>query len=163
LEASYDNEEDLSSFISSYQQKIFALAFYLIGGDRDKAYDIASSSFAEVLRAASHLEQKGVLLSRIAGIVVQKSRAVKTIPVFDNTDFIDSAPEDKETLRILRTALQRLSFDLRALLLLREQVNLRYKDIAPIFRTSENNIRVQTTQARIQLRKIIVEVLNRAG
>ena len=162
-EMPYDNEKDLNLVILSYQQKIFALTFYLIGGDRDKAYDIAALSFADVIRAKPLFEQKGISLARIAGAAVEKSRAVKTIPFFDDADFMDFAPEEKETLRILRTALQKLSLDSRALLLLRDQLNLVYKDIALIFKISEKKVRIQTTQARIQLRKTIEEALSHAG
>ena len=56
--------EGLKLLISRYQQRVFALVLYLIGGDRDKAYDITASSFAEAFTITSLLEKEGVIIKK---------------------------------------------------------------------------------------------------
>ena len=157
------NEETLKSLISRYQQKILAFALYLIGGDRDKAYEVAASSFAEAIRKGYSLEKGDVFFIRVISVVFGKSRDIKTMPNLDEIDSMDSSAEEKRSLHIVQTALVKLSFETKALLLLRDQLHLPYKDISAIVGISENNARVQIEEARFSLRKEIEEILNREG
>lgn len=158
----YQDEESLKVLISPYQQRIFALVLCLTGENRDKAYDIAVSSFVEAIRTTPLLE-KDSFLARIAGIAIKKSRDIKIMPSYNESDFMNIPPEQRESLRIVKIALHSLPFDLKILLLLRDQLHLAYKYIAGILRISERNTKIRTTQARIQLRKKIEEVLRRGG
>lgn len=159
----YQDEESLKPLISRYQQRIFALVLYLIGGDRDKAYDIAASSFVETIRTTPSPWERDIFLARLAGAAIERSRDVKIIPSFDESNFVDLPPGERESLRIVKIALQKVPFNTKSLLLLRNQLHLPYKEISAILRISEKSVRVQTTQARIQLRKKIEEALNGAG
>jgi len=156
------DEVYLRSIISRYEQKIFALALYLIGGDKDKAYNVATSSFVEALRETPFLEKENISLSKIAGIAVEKCRDIKTIlsPDENDSDFVDLPPVERQSLLIVKTALQKLPFDIRALVLLRDQLHLPYKSISSIFKISQGDAKVQTTQARIKLRETIKELLD---
>ena len=156
----YQDEESLKSLISPYQQRIFALVLYLTGENRDKAYDIAVSSFVEAIQTTPLFKNDG-FLARVAGIAIKKSRDIKVMPSYDESDFINLPPEQRESLRIMKIALHLLPFDLKVLLLLRDQLHLAYKYISSILRISEKNTKIRTTQARIQLRKKIEEVLRR--
>lgn len=149
------NEDNLKSFIAQYQQRIFALVLYLVGQDQDRAYDICSSSFAEVLRGSTSLEQKEAFCSRLVCVAVEKCRDVKTMPTFDVIDLLTISREEKEPLRLVLKALQALDFEPKALLLLRFQLNLFYGDIGKAMRTSESQARIRTAQARIQLEEEI--------
>ena len=157
------SDESLRLSVERYQQRIFALALYLVGGNREKAYDVAASSLAEALRTASPFETEGIVLVRSASGAIKKSRDINTIPFSDDSDFIDFPPEKRATLRMIRTALQALPLDARALLLLRDQLHLPYKDIAAVLGVSEQSARIQTTHARVQLRKEVEEVVSRGG
>ncbi len=157
----HKDAQKLKLFISRRQQKIFALALYLIGGDRDRAYDIATSSFAEALRSTPDLRQEDVLLAKIAGLAVHKSRNTQAMPCFDDAGFADRTAAQSKNLDILRRALQKLPFEARALLLLRDQLNLPYAKIASIFKISGRDAKAKTIQSRLELRTMIEETLSR--
>ena len=158
----YQDEESLKLLIQRYEQRIFALVLYLIGGDCDKAYDVTASIFEEAIRTKTFSEKGDIFLARLADIAIQMSREVKAVPSSDEPDLIGLSAEEKKTLGIIKSALQRLPFEMRALLLLRDQLHLSYKDIATVFRTSERKAKIQTTQSRLKLRKKIEEVLKDA-
>lgn len=158
-----NNEEAVKLLIEQNQQRVFALVLYLIGDDRDKAYDITASSFVEAFSRAPSLEDKGFFLSRLLRAAIEKSRDAKIIPFPEETDFPDFSPERKNSLLMVKKALQALNFDEKALLLLRDQLHLSYREISAIFRVSEGNVRTQTIRARIHIRKKVEEVLSGGG
>jgi RNA polymerase sigma-70 factor (ECF subfamily) len=149
--------------VEMHQQKIFAFALYLIGGDKNKAYDIAATGFAEAFRSASPFDSDGAMLDKAARIVVERCRSLKTIPSFDDSDFKKLAPEKRGSLRMVRAALQAVPFDERALILLRDQLHFSYKDIAAVLGGSEKDTKMRMTQARARLRKEVEGVITRGG
>ena len=156
------DEERLKLLISRYQQKIFALVLYLIGGDQDKTYDICAASFAEAMRASPPLEHEEAFLTTLISNAIEKSRATKIIPTSNELDLLELPDAEKGPLRIVLKALRTLDFDVKVLVLLRGQLNLSYKQIATIMRSSESNTRSKVTQARAQLIKIIEDTLDYA-
>jgi DNA-directed RNA polymerase specialized sigma24 family protein len=106
------------------------------------------------------MEQEEALMIRLIGIAVEKCRNIKTIPTFDVIEFLAITSAEKEPLRIVLKALQRLDFKLKVPLLLRFQLNLSYSDIGTVIRTSDSNARIKTNQARVQLDKEIERILS---
>ena len=53
-----EDEKFLKLQIQRFKQKTFALALWLIGGNKNKAYDIAVASFVEALRSFSSKNQR---------------------------------------------------------------------------------------------------------
>jgi len=153
------NKEYLAELIRRYEQRIFALALYLTGGDRDKAYDVAAASFAEAISRCPLPRQETRFLTDLARAVVQKSRGLKLIPFPDEIDFINLSAEERGSLLMTKRAFQKLSFSEKALLLLRDQLHLPYKNIAAVLGISVRNIRGKTSQVRLKLRSKIEEVL----
>jgi DNA-directed RNA polymerase specialized sigma24 family protein len=147
------------SVVERHQQKIFALIMYLIGGDKNKTYTIASGAFSGTLRVASPLDTDSALLTKLARSAVERCRDVKTIPSFDDSDFKGLPAEKMGSLRMVRTSLQLLPFESRALLLLRDQIHLSYKQISSVLGGSENEARIQTIEARAKLRKAVEEII----
>jgi len=158
MPATYDTAR-CNNLVERYQQRIFALALYLLGGDRDKAYALAASGFAEALRPSSPLESKETFLARAAAAVVEKCRTIKTIPSSDDADLAELPPQKRAPLRLVRTALLALPFETRAPLLLRDQLHLSYKGIAAALALSEADARAAVPRSRGELRKKIEEVL----
>lgn len=158
-----DNEGTVKLLAEQYQQRIFTLVLYLIGDDRDKAYDITASSFVEALSTAPSLEDKNAFLVRLIRIAIEKSRDAKIIPFSEETDFADFPPERKNSLLMVKKALQALTFNEKALLLLRDQLHLSYREISAIFRMSEGDARIQTVRARIRIRRKVEEILSGGG
>jgi DNA-directed RNA polymerase specialized sigma24 family protein len=153
------NEERLKLFISRHQQRVFALVMYLIGGDRDKTYDICAASFAEAMYGGSFSEPEEAVLTRMIGAAVEKSRVTKAIPTANEIESLDLSDAEKGPLHLVLKALHALDFDAKALVLLRDQLNLSYRQIAAIVRNSESQTRSQVIQARIRLREIIEDTL----
>jgi DNA-directed RNA polymerase specialized sigma24 family protein len=159
---SYKEEEQVKSLIARYQQSIFALVLYLIGGEQDEAYNVCAESFVEAIRSAPPLEQEGDFFSRLAGIAVAQSREVKMIPAFSCLDMLEVPDIERGPLRIVLIALLGLDFDTKAAVLLRDQLCFSYKEIGAIMGTSESNARHLTIQARINLRRKVEEIINNA-
>lgn len=157
------NDSILKSIVGRHQQNIFALITYLIGGDRDKVYAIASGVFSEVLRKSSPFDTDSVLLTGLVCGAIEKCRDMKAIPYFDDSDLAQLPAEKAASLRIVRTSLQSLPFEPRALLLLRDQIHLSYKQISSVLGVSENDARLRTIQARAKLREAVEEVISHGG
>lgn len=154
------NKGQSKALIARYQQSIFALVLYLIGGDQDAAYNICATSFAEALSRSSSLEQEEAFLTRLIDTAIKKTRATKTIPVSDELEFLDVPLAEKGPLRVVLKAFQILDFDEKALLLLRDQLNLSYRNIASSMRISESSAKQKIIQARIQFREKLEETVN---
>jgi len=151
------------TFIERYQQGIFSLALYLVGGDRDQAYEVAAASFVEALHSMPAQEGEKDFLIRLIPVVIKKSREVKALPVFDEADFADLSLEKRKALSLVARALQRISFDDKVLLLLRHQLHFLYDDIASVVHISSHDVRSQTIHALTHFREKVQEVLDGVG
>lgn len=159
----YGNQEELNYLISYCERKVFALTLYLIGGDRNRAYEIATSAFADAIQKSSSAKPTDSFLAAVAAKVIEKSRVAKAMPSSDEIQLTGIVAQEKGILRIVSQALQSLPFDEKALMLLRDQLNLPYRQMATIFHTDERTIQTRTTQARSQLRKRIEGWTHRQG
>lgn len=148
--------------IERYLQRIFGLVIYLVWGNLDHAYDITVSSFIEAFCLTPSLEKEEVFLTNLANAAIEKCRNTKVIPSYDESDFIDLPHYKKAALLITKQAFDELAFDSKALLLLRDQLHLAYQDIAGVFNSSESEVKIKTTHARIKLRDGIKEILDHA-
>jgi len=155
-----EDEKVLKFRIERHQQKIFALVLYLIGGDKNKAYDIAVASFVEAIRLTPNFDLEETFLTKLANAAIIKSQGVKVIPTFDESDFKDLPTGKQKSLSLVGRALHLLPFETKSLLLLRDQLHLPYKCIADIFKISESDARAQMSQVQLQFRDKIAEVLS---
>jgi len=156
-----DQDEDIMKvIISRYQRDIFSLVLYLIGGDRDKAYDITAVSFVKAIQASVFLEKKEIFFIKLVKIAVEECQKIKVIPFSDDSDFIDLSLEEQKSLRIVKDALQLLDFDMKVMLLLRDQLHLSYKEISNVLGISEHDAKIQKTHAQSLLRKKIKNVMS---
>ena len=154
------NEGAWKTLIERYQQRIFALVFCLVGRDLDKAYDISAASFVEAIRSASPQENDNIFLTRLASIAIHKCSEVKVIPSFNESEFKNLPLGKQKSLCLVGRALHLLSFEVKTLLLLREQLHLPYKDIAAIYQVSGGEARPQVAKAQMRFREKIEEVLS---
>lgn len=154
------DEKVLNLLIECYQKKIFALVLYLCGGDRDKACDIATSSFVDVWDWAPEAGEDNVFFIKLATAAIKKSQDIKAGSSFDQSGFEGILPEKRRSLFTTRQALLLLSFDEKVLLLLRDQLHLSYKDIAVILQKSQAATRSETVKAQVDLRKKVKKILS---
>ena len=100
---------------------------------------------------------------RRAGAAVRKSVDVKVIPNFDESELKDRPPGKQKSLSLVGRSLHLLPFEIKTLLLLRDQLHLPYKGIAAIFNVSESDARAQMAQAQVKFREKIEEVMSGGG
>jgi len=158
-----EDEKFLKLQIQSFEQKIFALALWLIGGNKNKAYDIATASFVEALRVFSTKESEGVFLANVVNATIKRSQDVEAMPVFDESDFMDLPAGKRKTLALVARALHLLPFETKTLLLLRVQLHLSYQVIGNIYQITESDARSQMGQVQIKFREKIEEVMVGGG
>ncbi|MCK5451164.1 MAG: hypothetical protein KAI70_05320 [Candidatus Omnitrophica bacterium] len=149
----------LKNFIKHYQKKCFALTFCLVNKDQEKAYKITVSCFSDALRKVSFLNEKESFLVEYSKALINECRELRTLPYSAESNSPNILHIRKKTLKSINKALYLLSFDEKALLLLRDQMYFSYDDIAKVFASTESSIRSSTLQARLHFRKKIEEVL----
>lgn len=138
------DDEALKKFMEPYLPKIFALALYLNGVNEDLAYQVTVSTFVDVLNTAFRKKDKFLILA--AGETIRQSRKLAPPPLSDS-----GVPSN------FRQAFQTLDFESRALLLLRDQLNLAHKEISRILRIPRRSVRVKI----IRIRHLLKEKMGR--
>ena len=156
------NVRSPASRITRYQQKIFSLVLYLIGGDQAAAAQITIASFVETIPRTSVATPEEIFLTRLARAAVEKSREAEALPSLGRTDFLDLPAERRKSLQVASDALLVLPFETKVFLLLRDQLHFSYRVIGKVSRISQKGARIRTAQARVALREKIQEVLRRA-
>jgi len=70
-----ENDEMLKPVINRYLRKIYALAFYLIGGDSDKAYQITASSYVETFMSLRSLDNENEIIVKLVQEAIKQRQA----------------------------------------------------------------------------------------
>jgi len=153
------NEEIIKLYVKRYLKKVYALTCYLLGNNKNKAYEVTAASFVEGLTSTSYAEHEEGFLVKLFQTAVEESRQAKAMPSEEKPHFVNIPPEKTKILFILTETLQALSFEEKILLLLRDQAHLSYQNIAAILRISQSDVRSQITQARVNIRKKIERAL----
>jgi len=148
-----ENDEVLKPVIKRYLPKIYALVYYLIGNDSDKAYQIVTSSYVETFMSIRSLDDENEIIVTLVQEAVKQSHSVEIMPSTKVPPFKDVSPQRIKILHILSNALQAMSFKDKTLLLLRDQLHLSYQNIATVLGVSQSDARSHINQARIAIRK----------
>ena len=155
------DERALKLLIDRYQQPIFGLVSCLVPCNRDTAYALTLSSFVDGIRACESSQTTGSCLQTLLRVVVKQARDVQLTPLFEDPHLPHLPPEKRQLLRIVKQAILALRFEARLFILLRDQLGLRYEDIASIMGLSVKRARAETTQARVLLREKTREAMGR--
>ena len=148
-----EDDDTLKLVINKYLKKVFPLVFYLIGNDSDKAYQITASSYVESFMSIRSLEDENAFLIKLISQAIEQSRDPKIMPSSKEPPFKNVSPERKKMLHIMSESLQALSFDEKAILLMRDQLHLSNQNITAILGISQAQVRSQINQARVAIRK----------
>lgn len=155
---SFSNEGALKSLIQRHQRKVFPFIFYCVGCNLDQAYEVCVSSFADAIRRGPPASEENFLLREVLRLAIGKGRETRTILSSPDDTFAGSAVR-KEVNKTVRRSLLTLPFEDKVVLLLRDQLNLPYEEIASILERSEGTVRSNLIRARIALRKRIEETV----
>lgn len=151
------DEGALKTLVARGQKQVYSTVLDLTGADPNTVYEIVVESAVETLQKIS--KAKGPFLLTLLRLVVGKCRTVKTASFLDPSRFSSVSPQRAGSLRITKEAFNDLSFDNRALLLLRDRLHLAYEDIASILGHSASEVKIQTVQARVLLRDCVKDHL----
>ena len=161
-----------AELVSTHQRMVFGLALHLLG-DRDEALDLSQEVFLRVFRTISSFRGQSALRTRINRNVINQARnrqrwwrrRRRSDQVSldehlqqhgDMESKADVLPDrllaSKETASRIWQALDRLPFDQRTALILREVDGLRYEEIAFSLGVAVGTVKSRLTRARQALR-----------
>ena len=172
------DEAACAELVATHQRMVYALALNLLG-DRDEALDISQEVFLRVFRTLSGFRGQSALRTWIYRIVVNQVRNRQRwwrrrhrsdeVSLDDHLQYSgeleskqDVLPDrllaSKETAAHIRQALDRLPFDQRTALILREVDGLRYEEIAFSLDIAIGTVKSRLTRARQALRADLLGV-----
>ena len=172
------DEQACAELVAIHQRMVYSLALNLLG-DRDEALDISQEVFLRVFRTLSGFRGQSALRTWIYRIVVNQVRNrqrwwrrrrrgdevsldehLKHSGEFEAKQ--DALPDrllaSKETATHIWQALDRLPFDQRTALILREVDGLRYEEIAFSLDIAMGTVKSRLTRARQALRADLLGV-----
>jgi len=166
------DESAAADLVAQHQRMVFSLALHLLG-DRDEALDLSQDVFLRVFRTLSSFRGQSALRTWIYRIVVNQARNRQRwwrrryrssqvsldehLEQFGDMESTTAALPDrllssKETAARIWDALDRLPFDQRTALILREIDGLRYEEIAFTLGVAVGTVKSRLTRARQALR-----------
>jgi RNA polymerase sigma-70 factor (ECF subfamily) len=166
------DEMACADLVAAHQRMVYGLAFNLLG-NRDEALDVSQEVFLRVFRTLSSFRGQSALRTWIYRIVINQVRnRQRWWRRRHRSDLIsldqhlrefgdleskrDVLPDrllaSKETAVRIWDALERLPFDQRTALILREVEGLRYEEIAFSLNVAVGTVKSRLTRARQALR-----------
>ncbi len=167
------DDDACSDLVAAHQRTVFNLALHLLG-DRDEALDVSQEVFLRVFRTLSRFRGQSALRTWIYRIVVnqvrnrqrwwRRRRRADLISLDDHLKrcgdleatrevLPDRLLASKETAVRIWEAMERLPFDQRTALVLREIDGLRYEEIAFTLDVAVGTVKSRLTRARQALRE----------
>ena len=161
-----------ADLVAEHQRMVVQLAVNLLG-DRDEALDLSQEVFLRVFRTLSHFRGQSALRTWIYRIVINQARNRQRWwrrrhrssqvsldehlqqfgDVESKSDVLpDRLLASKETSTLIWQALDRLPFDQRTALILREVDGLHYDEIAYSLGVAVGTVKSRLTRARQALR-----------
>ena len=166
------DEVACADLVAEHQRMVFSLALHLLG-DRDEALDLSQEVFLRVFRTLANFRGQSALRTWIYRIVINQARnrqrwwrrrhrsSQVSLDVHlqqcgdvesKGTALPDRLLASKETASRIWQALDRLPFDQRTALILREVDGLRYEEIAFSLGIAVGTVKSRLTRARQALR-----------
>jgi RNA polymerase sigma-70 factor, ECF subfamily len=166
------DEAACAELVATHQRMVYGLAFHLLG-DRDEALDLSQEVFLRVFRTLGSFRGQSALRTWIYRIVINLARnrqrwwrrrfRSSQVSLDDHLQQCGDLPSTAEVLpdRLLASketsariwqALDRLPFDQRTALILREIDGLRYEEIAFSLGIAVGTVKSRLTRARQALR-----------
>ena len=166
------DEVACADLVAEHQRMVFSLALHLLG-DRDEALDLSQEVFLRVFRTLANFRGQSALRTWIYRIVINQARNrqrwwrrrhrasqvsldehMQECGEFESVATVlpDRALASKETAQRIWQALDRLPFDQRTALILREIDGLRYEEIAFSLGVAVGTVKSRLTRARQALR-----------
>jgi RNA polymerase sigma-70 factor (ECF subfamily) len=160
-----DPEKAFRRILEKYQDRIFNLCVYMLRS-REDAQDAAQDVFVNAYRSFKNFTPRASLytwLYRIAvNTCIDYKRKSQRLLLNDEATIIEiAAPgpspekvcESKEVTAVIQEALEALTPDFRAVIVLREIEGLSYEEIAEVLQISMGTVKSRISRAREELRE----------
>ena len=144
----------LDELFSRYKHPLYAF-FRRRLTSKHRAEDLAQETFLAVIRNAKRYEPKALFRTYLYAIAMRLVNAErrKTARIDrEMTDSISQAQDVHEPALWVRHALQKLPFDDREILMLREYEQLSYAEIATLLQIPVNTVRSRLFRSRLALK-----------
>ena len=172
------DESACAELVATHQRMVYALSFHLLG-DREEALDLSQEVFLRVFRTISSFRGQSALRTWIYRIVVNQARNrqrwwrrryrgsqvsldehVRQFGEMASHGEVlpDRLLAGKEAAERIWKAMDRLPFDQRTALVLREIDGLRYEEIAFTLDVAIGTVKSRLTRARQALRADLLEL-----
>lgn len=166
------DEAACAELVNLHQRMVFSLALHLLG-DRDEALDLSQEVFLRVFRTLASFRGQSALRTWIYRIVINQARNRQRwwrrrhksdqVSLDEHLEHCGDLPShgeiapdrllaSKETAAKLWQAMDRLPFDQRTAVILREIDGLRYDEIAFSLGIAVGTVKSRLTRARHALR-----------
>lgn len=162
-----------SLLVQRYQDRLFA-AMLQVTGSSEEAEDVVQDAFVRAFLKLDTFQNNSQFFTWLYRIAfnsalsrIRRRRGTTSLDQARETvgeEPVDNigAPDERmlrdERVRMVQAALQRLSEDHRAILVLREMEDYAYEDIAEILQISIGTVRSRLSRARSQLRMVLEEM-----
>ncbi len=162
--------EEFERLASQHERQVYAACYHMLG-NREDAQDCAQETMLRAFRAFESFRGEasfGTWITRIAMNVcadeLRKRRNVYSLDTLreeSGLDIPDEGPgvyarlEEKERLRLLREALEKLPPDMRELIVLRDMQGRSYEEIGEIISAPLGTVKSRISRAREKLAQLL--------
>ena len=153
------DEITVRSLVERTQKPLFGFVLNLSSSGREKAFEMAVSSFTGALRSLAAAPSDADFLKALYRRAIEECRNISA-PTGPDLSGLDALPPPKkEEMRLLKKAMFSLPFEQRCLLLLRDQQHFGYDDIAAVLGEPPREVRSEVFGARDALRDKMKQLL----
>ena len=146
--------------LSRYRRPAITLAYQMLGNSED-AEDVAQEAFVRVFQAIPRFRGQSAFSTWLYRIVTdlclanrRRRKATVGLDLVREPRSSDSPSKTVTQALVTRQALDGMTPDLRAILLLRDQEGLSYSEIAEALRLPLGTVRSRLSKARMSFRQI---------
>lgn len=170
------NIESFEQLIAIHQKKVFNIAYRMLGSLED-ANDVTQEALIKAYRGIKSFNGKSSFSTWLYAIVnnacidfIRKNRKTNLIylnqeyeteggsykiQLDSNEDTPEELFEKKEVQRLVQESINKLNYDHRRAIILRDIQQFSYKEIAQIINCSEGTVKSRISRARNNLKAII--------
>lgn len=154
--------EAFSELLARYRRPALTLAYHMLG-DAEEAEDVAQEAFVRVFQSIARFRKEAAFSTWLYRIVTNlclgRKRRQRPVVCLDAVREPSGGGVPSEQVThgmVARQVLSRLPAELRAVLLLREQEQLSYRDIAEALDVPLGTVRSRLSKARMSFRELWV-------
>ena len=151
---------------SRHSQKVYTFCLKYLN-DTILAEDIFQESFTRLYTSS----QSGAVIGSVAGFLItvaknlcyneaNRKKESVTFPEEYDAGYLDTSLENKELSNIIQLAIDTLPDNLKEVIILRENLDMSYTEIAEVMNISLSSVRVNIYRAKEKLRQILTPYLN---